>query len=158
MEGDVGEDHQVLDEGEQGVDWRDRADRSVYLSDEESQLSHRLRSAALHQSVSHGTSCCHISLDGDVYTVLRLRLLSVRSLGQAGQRIHKQQTTEPTKHLLACSSLSRDQSPSPWLPSAALLVGKLEPAERLDLQIVLGLVHDLPLVGDVQNTSSRRHH
>lgn len=95
MEGDVGEDHQVLDEGEQGVDWRDRADRSVYLSyssDEESQLSHRLRSAALHQSLSHGTSCCHISLDGDVYTVLRLRLLSVRSLGQAGQRIHKQQT------------------------------------------------------------------
>lgn len=39
VEGDVGEDHQVLDEGEQGVDWRDRADRSVYpsySSDEES--------------------------------------------------------------------------------------------------------------------------
>lgn len=32
VEGDVGEDHQVLDEGEQGVDWRDRADRSVYPS------------------------------------------------------------------------------------------------------------------------------
>lgn len=29
VEGDVGEDHQVLDEGEQGVDWRESRQVSV---------------------------------------------------------------------------------------------------------------------------------